>query len=82
MKKEHKNWDRIKDYVWENSDGTIQLMSFTNDDKPNIKCVYIKLYKDDEWVSNYFLYDKDTEEVDALEFAELLVSKYNKEENE
>lgn len=80
MKEE--NWTQIKDYLWGHTKKPLQVMIFKNEDKDSIYCVYVKLKDEDGWSSNYFVYDRENEDVSPFEFAESIHEKFHEKEKE
>ena len=75
-----KDWelDDEKKYLWRHKTRPIELMRFRITDSEDFRCVYIRFLHDDDWLSNYFLYDEETQKVTAKDFALEMVDRFLK----
>ena len=63
-------------YTWKHQEKLVEMMSFTNDLNPELKCVYVRFLHNGDWLSNYFI---TREKMDAKEFAIEMIERYQKE---
>ncbi len=73
---ENTGWEKLQEHHWGNAEKSIQIMIFTNDDDQDLKCIWVKILNDGEWVSNYFLYRVSDTKMTPFEFAESIVKRF------
>jgi len=66
-----KEWmiDENKPYLWHHKTLPIEVMCYTNDQDPIIRCIWMRIEHDGEYVSNYFAYSDEAIEMDPLNYA-------------
>lgn len=71
-------WTQFEDkkHVLVHDDTAIQVMVFTNDFDEDIKCVWVKINHDNEFLSEYFVFSESKEEMSAFDFALKMVEKF------
>lgn len=74
--KEHWSLDPDKDYLWINDLSPLQTIFFQNQENPSIYCVWVKVYLDKKYVSNYFVYSTKDVNVHPLDYAIDMVNKF------
>ena len=68
-------WKKKSDTIWENEQENIEILIYTNDDDPDIKCVFMRYLDDKEgWLSNYFPYKVSVWQANPFDFAMQMVS--------
>lgn len=68
--------DETKPYLWHHNEKEISLISYTNDHDPDIKCIWVRMLHDGEFVSNYFTYSQKSQEMLPMEMAMKLVEDF------
>lgn len=74
--------DDHRKYLWIHDELPIQAMIFSNDNEPEVKCLWIKTLNKGEFVSNYFVYSTETDKIHPLDYAIELVQKFKDNELE
>ena len=82
ISKEQWTQDEHKKYLWMHEELPIQVMIFTNDDEPSVKCLWIKTLSEGNYVSNYFIYSLENEDTHPLDYAIALVEKFKDSQKE
>jgi len=74
--------DEDKPYLWLHKEQPIEVICYTNDQDPSIKCIWVRMLHDGEYVSNYFSYSKEALDVEPLDFAMNMVEQFKDDGDE
>jgi hypothetical protein len=74
--------DKNRKYLWRNDTDDMQVMIFKNEDDSDIKCLWLKILVDKDYMSNYFIYSTETTNRHPLDYALDILENYRIEEEE